>query len=75
MGRGLTWFDAGTHNSLIEASNFVRTLTQRQGLQVGSPDEVAYGLGLINQEKLRENALKYNKSEYGAYLIKFLENI
>lgn len=50
MGRGYTWLDTGTHSSLLDASNFVRTLSERQGLQVGSPDEVACLLGWINKE-------------------------
>ena len=47
MGRGYAWLDTGTHASLLDAGNFVKTLTERQGLQVGSPDEVALHLGLI----------------------------
>lgn len=50
MGRGYAWLDTGTHASLLDASNFVRTLTERQGLQVGSPDEVAYNMNFISKE-------------------------
>lgn len=68
MGRGYAWLDTGTHSSLLDASNFVRTLTQRQGLQVGSPDEVSFRLGYIGTEKLHETAKKFSKNAYGAYL-------
>ena len=68
MGRGFAWLDTGTHRSLLEAAIFVRTLTERQGLQVGSPDEVAYGLGWITGSKLQKTAEVYRNTEYGAYL-------
>ena len=68
MGRGYAWLDTGTHSSLLDAGNFVRTLTQRQGLQVGSPDEVAFRLGYIGKEQLQETAKKFSKNAYGAYL-------
>ena len=68
MGRGFAWLDTGTHNSLLNAGNFVRTLTERQGLQVGSPDEVAFKVGWINKAQLRKSALHYEKSFYGDYL-------
>ena len=70
MGRGFAWLDTGTHGSLLDAGNFVRTITERQGLQVGSPDEVSYQLGWVCNEKLRETAKKYGKNKYGEYLIK-----
>ncbi|MDC3002502.1 glucose-1-phosphate thymidylyltransferase RfbA [Paracoccaceae bacterium] len=68
MGRGFAWLDTGTHSSLLDASNFVRTLTERQGLQVGSPDEVAYKLGLINVAELKKTSEKFGKNSYGNYL-------
>ena len=68
MGRGYAWLDTGTHASLLDASNFVRTLTDRQGLQVGSPDEVAYQLKWINKEKLQRRAEVFGKNKYGKYL-------
>ena len=68
MGRGFAWLDTGTHGSLLDAGNFVRTLTERQGLQVGSPDEVAYKLGWINSDQLLDNADKFGKNKYGEYL-------
>jgi len=69
MGRGYAWLDTGTHASLLDASNFVRTLTERQGLQVGSPDEVAYQLGWISIDQLRERAVLFGKNKYGQYLL------
>ncbi|MCA0911039.1 glucose-1-phosphate thymidylyltransferase RfbA [Qipengyuania gaetbuli] len=68
MGRGYAWLDTGTHASLLDAGNFVRTLTERQGQQVGSPDEIAYGLGWINHEDLMARASRFAKNEYGEYL-------
>lgn len=69
MGRGYAWLDTGTHASLLDASNFVRTLTMRQGQQVGSPDEVAYRMGLITREALRARAAAFAKNAYGQYLL------
>ena len=68
MGRGFAWLDTGTHASLLEAGNFVRTLTERQGLQVGSPDEIAYHAGWISDAELRKRAETFRKNDYGAYL-------
>lgn len=68
MGRGYAWLDTGTHGSLLDAGNFVRTLERRQGLQVGSPDEIAYEQGWITIAELRARAKLFGKNEYGAYL-------
>ena len=68
MGRGYAWLDTGTHASLLDASNFVRTLTERQGLQVGSPDEIAYQMNWITEDQLRERAATFGKNKYGHYL-------
>jgi glucose-1-phosphate thymidylyltransferase len=68
MGRGYAWLDTGTHASLLDAGNFVRTLTMRQGLQVGSPDEIAYEQGWIDDEGLMRRAALFGKTEYGKYL-------
>ena len=68
MGRGYAWLDTGTHGSLLDASNFVRTLTERQGLQVGSPDEVAFKMSWISQNQLQDTAQKFGKNKYGEYL-------
>ncbi len=72
MGRGFTWLDTGTHGSLLDAGNFVRTLTERQGLQVGSPDEVAFKLGWISGYILEKSAKTFGKNHYGEYLKKLL---
>ena len=69
MGRGFAWLDTGTHSSLLDAGNFVRTITERQGLQVGSPDEVAYQLGWIIIKDLKKTAAKFGKNKYGEYLL------
>ena len=68
MGRGFAWLDTGTHASLLDAGNFVRTLTERQGLQVGSPDEIAYEFKWINKEGIMSRAEKFEKNHYGLYL-------
>lgn len=68
MGRGFAWLDTGTHNSLLDAGNFVKTLTERQGLQVGSPDEISFHQGWITKEQLSQTADKFGKSMYGRYL-------
>ena len=68
MGRGFAWLDTGTHGSLLDASNFVRTLTERQGMQTGSLDEIAWVNGWIDDEALVERAKLFAKSTYGEYL-------
>ena len=68
MGRGYAWLDTGTHASLLDAGNFVRTLTARQGLQTGSPEEIAFENGWISQSDLLEAAKPLAKNSYGAYL-------
>ena len=68
MGRGYAWLDTGTHAALLDASNFVRTLTERQGLQVGSPDEVAYQRKWISKEQITVTSEKFGKNAYGNYL-------
>lgn len=70
MGRGYAWLDTGTHGSLLDAGNFVRTLSMRQGLQSGCPEEIAYGQGWIDDRKLRQLAKVYEKTEYGQYLLR-----
>ena len=68
MGRGYAWLDTGTHASLLEAGNFIRTLTERQGLQIGSPDEVAYQHQWITSDQILERAQTFEKNDYGKYL-------
>ena len=68
MGRGYAWLDTGTHGSLLDAGNFVRTLTLRQGLQVGSPDEIAHRQGWISRDAFAKRAEMFKKNEYGRSL-------
>ncbi|MFV2054221.1 glucose-1-phosphate thymidylyltransferase RfbA [Aliiroseovarius sp. YM-037] len=68
MGRGYAWLDTGTHGSLLDAGNFVRTLQKRQGMQTGCPEEIAFEKGWITAEALEEHARRFEKNEYGKYL-------
>jgi len=68
MGRGFAWLDTGTHGSLLDAGNFVRTLQMRQGLQVGCPEEIAYQKGWIDRDALLARAALFHKNDYGKYL-------
>ena len=73
MGRGYAWLDTGTHASLLDAGNFVRTLEERQGMQSGCPEEIAFEQGWISREQLLQQAAVYRKNAYGAYLKKVAE--
>ena len=68
MGRGFAWLDTGTHQSLADATNFVRALIERQGLQISCVEEIAWSRGWIDNAQLRRLADGYGKSSYGAYL-------
>ena len=72
MGRGYAWLDTGTHGSLLDAGNFVRTLEQRQGLQTGCLEEIAYEAGWIDAAQLKARAELFAKNAYGAYLERLL---
>lgn len=74
MGRGIAWLDTGTHASMLDASNFVRTLTERQGMQVGSPDEIAFRNAWISKATLRERSELFSKNEYGAFLARLADS-
>ena len=68
LGRGYAWLDTGTHGSLLDAGNFVRTLEERQGMQTGSPEEIAYEAGWIDRDTLAQAAERFGKTAYGLYL-------
>ena len=68
LGRGMTWFDTGTHDALIETASFVQTIQKRQGLQICCPEEIAFDKGWITAEELSKLADKYMKTDYGKYL-------
>jgi len=72
MGRGYAWLDTGTHESMLEASNFIHTIEKRQGLKVACIEEIAYEKGYINKEELKALALPLQKNGYGQYLLKRL---
>lgn len=74
MGRGYAWLDTGTHGSLLDAGNFVRTLEKRQGLQVGSPDEIAFEQGWIDGDHLKNRAEVFKKNDYGRNLARLLKD-
>src|SRR5690554_3513495 len=74
MGRGLAWLDTGTHESLLQASNFIETIEHRQGLKVCCPEEIAYRQGWIGEEEVLQIARSYRQNAYGAYLIDMLES-
>ena len=73
MGRGYAWLDTGTHASLLDAGNFVRTLEERQGLQAGCPEEIAYDQGWITAQDLAKRAEMFAKNSYGSYLAGLVE--
>jgi glucose-1-phosphate thymidylyltransferase len=73
LGRGFTWLDTGSHDSLLEAGSFIRTIEHRQGLQVGGPEEIAWRLGFIDDAQLSALATPLAKTSYGGYLMKLLE--
>jgi glucose-1-phosphate thymidylyltransferase len=73
MGRGYAWLDTGTHGSLLDAGNFVRTLEKRQGMQTGSPDEIAFARGWISAQELQARAETFRKNDYGEYLLALVE--
>lgn len=74
MGRGMAWLDAGTHESLQQAGNFIETIEQRQGLKIGSPEEISYRKGYIDAGQLEALAAPMTKNDYGRYLLELLKD-
>jgi glucose-1-phosphate thymidylyltransferase len=74
MGRGVAWLDTGTHESLMEAANFIEIIQRRQGLKVSCPEEIAYKLGYIDAAQVEAIATGLKQNEYGKYLLKMLSN-
>ena len=72
MGRGFAWLDTGTHGSLLQASNYIQAIEERQGLMVACPEEVAYKLGFITADQLRATAESMKQNSYGTYLLDLL---
>jgi len=73
LGRGTAWLDAGTHETLLQASNFIQTVEERQGLMVGCPEEIAYRVGFINKGQLLVLAKELSQNSYGQYLVQISE--
>jgi len=73
MGRGVAWLDAGTHESLLQAANFVQAVEERQGMMISCPEEIAFRLGYITGEDVRLQAQAMDVNEYGKYLLRLLE--
>ena len=73
LGRGIAWLDAGTHETLLQAANFVQTVEERQGLMIGCPEEIAYRVGFITRPQLIELALPLKQNSYGDYLLKLAD--
>jgi glucose-1-phosphate thymidylyltransferase len=74
MGRGMAWLDAGTHESLQQAGNFIETIEQRQGLKIGCPEEISYRKGYIDAGQLEALAAPMMKNDYGQYLLELLQD-
>lgn len=75
MGRGIAWLDAGTHESLLQASNFIQAVEERQGIMISCPEEIAYRLGFITREQFIETAAKYKSNSYGDFLQQLIESL
>jgi len=69
LGRGIAWLDAGTYESLLQASNFVQAVEERQGLMISCPEEIAYRMGFIDRKQLIKLANNLNNNPYGEYLL------
>jgi glucose-1-phosphate thymidylyltransferase len=74
MGRGVAWLDAGTHESLLQAANFVQAVEERQGMMISCPEEIAYRRGFITRQDLRNLAERYRGNQYGNYLLRLAQD-
>jgi glucose-1-phosphate thymidylyltransferase len=74
MGRGVAWLDAGTHESLLQAANFVQAVEDRQGMMISCPEEIAFRMGYISRDALRSLARKLDNNQYGQYLVRLSED-
>jgi glucose-1-phosphate thymidylyltransferase len=74
LGRGVAWLDAGTHEALLQASNFVQTVQDRQGMMISCPEEIAYRIGFIDAAQLRQIARTMESNQYGQYLLQLLDD-
>jgi len=75
LGRGVAWLDAGTHESLLQASMFVQAVEDRQGMMISCVEEIAFRMGYIDEDTLRKDALELASNEYGQYLLRFLDGL
>jgi glucose-1-phosphate thymidylyltransferase len=73
LGRGIAWLDAGTHESLLQAANFIQAVQDRQGIMISCPEEIAFRMGFISREILVRMAHAYKNNGYGDYLLKLAE--
>jgi glucose-1-phosphate thymidylyltransferase len=73
MGRGYAWFDTGTHQDLLDAAEYIRTIEMRQGLKIACLEEVAYHMGYIDRDRLLAEARRFDKNDYGRYLANLVE--
>ena len=73
LGRGVAWLDAGTHETLLQSATFVQAIEERQGMMISCPEEIAYRQGYIDQNQLRQQALRLSGNEYGRYLLRLIE--
>ncbi len=74
LGRGYAWLDTGTHESLLQASNYIQTIEERQGLMVACPEEIAYRMGYISAEQVLRLAKPLQKNSYGQYLVSMVRD-
>jgi len=75
LGRGVAWLDAGTHESLLQASMFVQAVEDRQGMMISCPEEIAFRMGFIDEDTLRRDAMEFASNDYGQYLLRFVDKL